>query len=368
VFSVSPFSHSYSYLYAKNQIPNTKRSNHLPIDWMIMQPIYFPFTYVADSVAENLAACFKQITVYQPLPDKLPEAMQPWVRKGILNIRVPAKEDNEEIERATQEYLNWANLHQNGAAVKAAFISEKNRAESFADHLSSSHLVAEIKDHVYGRTPSKEPLNLFRARVFLYFAQQYDRQRQSISDDLKACQDQENELMQALKKEADGLVANFTAGQAVDLVDSAAYMPTGRLDAWAQLCLKDSFDSALFVTTSRSILEEVIDRTPTIENIGCWESIPLTADASCEMDAWRDQLISDLCRIAETRWSAFKDGFTNPPEMPGADRGVSLEIYVIPDCDPRGFLRRCTGVDLNRDEKMPNSTQYHNTFIGIIET
>ena len=333
-----------------------------------MQPIYFPFTYVADSVAEVLAACFKQITVYRPLPDKLPEAMQLWVRKGILNMRVPAKENNEEIERAAEEYLSWANLHQNGSAVKAAFISVKNRAASFADHSSTSHIVAEIKDHVNGRTLSKEPLNLFRARIFLYFAQQYDQQRKSITDDLKACQDQEKKLMEALKKEADSLVADFSSGQTVDLVDFAAYMPTGRLEAWAQLCLKDSFDSALFVTTHRSILEEVIDQTSKIENVGCWESIPLSADTSCEIDAWRDQLISDLTRIAEMKWSAFEDGFTHPPEMPNAERSVSLEVYVIPDCDPRGFLRRCTGVDLNQDERIPTNTQYHNTLIGMIET
>lgn len=315
-----------------------------------------------------MAACFKQTVVYQPLPDKMPESMQSWVGKGILNIRVPVKDDTDVIEKAAAEYMNWANLHQNGSALKAAFISAQNRADAFSDHSSSSHIAAEMKDRVYGKIPSKEPLNLFRARIFLYLAQRYDWQRQSIADDVKAYRDQEKELMQALKMETDDLVADFRRMPIEDFYDYAAAMPIGRLGAWAQLALEDSVDSALFVTTSRSILEEIIDQTPTIENVCGWKSIPLSTDTSCEMDARRDQLISDLTRIAEMKWSAFEDGFKNPPEMPGVDRSVSLEVYVVPECDPRGFLRRCTGVELNQGEKLPPDTQYPNTLIGLIET
>jgi len=37
-----------------------------------MKPIYFPFTYVADSVAQALAACFGEFIVYQPLTGNIP--------------------------------------------------------------------------------------------------------------------------------------------------------------------------------------------------------------------------------------------------------------------------------------------------------
>ena len=67
-----------------------------------MKPIFFPFTYVSDSVAQALTACFGQFIVYQPLAGKIPEQMRPWVEKGILDIRVPVTEDQKELEAAVR--------------------------------------------------------------------------------------------------------------------------------------------------------------------------------------------------------------------------------------------------------------------------
>jgi hypothetical protein len=56
-----------------------------------MKPIYFPFTYVPRWVAETLAACFKQFTVYQPSGRKLPAEMQPWVEANVMEVRLPVQ-------------------------------------------------------------------------------------------------------------------------------------------------------------------------------------------------------------------------------------------------------------------------------------
>ena len=58
-----------------------------------MKPICFPSTYVSDSVAQALTACFGPFTVYQPLPGKIPEQMRSWIEKGILDIRTPITEN-----------------------------------------------------------------------------------------------------------------------------------------------------------------------------------------------------------------------------------------------------------------------------------
>ena len=76
-----------------------------------MKPICFPSTYVSDSVAQALTACFGQFIVYQPLAGKIPEQMRPWVEKGFLDIRVPLNEDQADLETVAENFLSWANIH-----------------------------------------------------------------------------------------------------------------------------------------------------------------------------------------------------------------------------------------------------------------
>ena len=57
----------------------------------MVKPIYFPYTYVPQWVAETLAACFKQFTVYQPSGRKLPSEMQPWIDANVMELRVPVQ-------------------------------------------------------------------------------------------------------------------------------------------------------------------------------------------------------------------------------------------------------------------------------------
>ena len=150
-----------------------------------MKPIFFPATYVPDSVAQALTACFGQFIVYQPLTGKIPEQMRNWVERGILDIRVPVTEDQNEIEAVVKRYLGWAELHFGGSGLKPPFLKSWKDSIPFFKDTSSSQVVADIKALHHGRPTSSAPGPLLTARLFLYFAQEFDRQNQEVVQDLK---------------------------------------------------------------------------------------------------------------------------------------------------------------------------------------
>ena len=101
-----------------------------------MKPICFPSTYVSDSVAQALTACFGQFIVYQPLAGETPLQMRPWVEKGILDLRVPVTGDEKELEAVVKNYLSWADLHFDDSGLKPPFLSTWKDAIPFFDATS----------------------------------------------------------------------------------------------------------------------------------------------------------------------------------------------------------------------------------------
>jgi predicted AlkP superfamily phosphohydrolase/phosphomutase len=74
----------------------------------MVKPIYFPYTYVPRWVAETLAACFKQFTVYQPSGRKLPAEMQPWVEANVMEVRVPVQTEDEALAKVVKDFRAFA--------------------------------------------------------------------------------------------------------------------------------------------------------------------------------------------------------------------------------------------------------------------
>ena len=127
--------------------------------------------------------------------------MRPWVEKGILDIRVPVTEDQKELEAVVKNYLSWADLHFAGSGLKPPFLQTWKDAIPFFKASSPSQVVADIKKQVHGKPASRAPEPLLAARLFLYFAQEFDRQNQEVARDLKRHRQQETELIRQLKME-----------------------------------------------------------------------------------------------------------------------------------------------------------------------
>ena len=332
-----------------------------------MKPICFPSTYVSDSVAQALTACFGQFIVYQPLAGKIPEPMRPWVEKGIMDIRVPVAEDRKELVAMVNNYLSWADLHFDGSGLKPPFLQTWKDAIPFFNASSASQVVSDIKEQIHGKPASRVPEPLLAARLFLYFAQEFDRQNQEVARDLKRHRQQETELIRQLKMEDDSLSAEFQkeAGQAPD--DSPDYMVLSRLEAWTRILLKDTDISGIFITHIPAVLQELLDKTPTAEELLHFESIPTCLTMAAELAPWRQKLMSDLAHIVEHRWSPTKERPFDQPDFPTATNTVSLSVYLAPDQMPRDFFSRCAQIQPPERQASCPGRNFKNTLIGLIE-
>jgi hypothetical protein len=332
-----------------------------------MKPIYFPFTYVADSVAQALAACFGKFIVYQPLTGNMPEQMRPWVEKGIIDVRVPVTEDQSYLEAEVENYLSWADLHFGGSGLKPLFLKVWKDSIPFFKASSSSQIVADIKKRNHGKSAVRAPEPLLAARRFLYFAQEFDRQNQEVTQDLKRHRQQETELIRQLKMEDDTLTAEFQKEEVQMPDDSAGYMVLDRLEAWSRIWLEDTDLSGIFITHIPAVLQELLDRTPTAEKLLSLESIPACTAMTAELNPWQQSLVSDLAHIVEHKWAPTTGRLSDRPGFQAAENTVSLSVYLVPDQMPRGFFSHCAQIEPpDRDASCPGG-RFKNTLIGLVE-
>jgi hypothetical protein len=332
-----------------------------------MKPIFFPATYVPDSVALALTACFGQFIVYQPLTGKIPEQMRNWAARGILDIRVPVTEDQNEIEAVVKSYLSWADLHFGGSGLKPSFLKTWKDAIPFFESSSSSQVVADIKRLLHGKPASRAPEPLFAARLFLYFAQEFDRQNQEVVRDLKRHRQQEAELIRQLKMEDDSLTTQFQKEDVQEPDDSAGYLVLDRLGAWSRFFLKDTDISGIFITHIPTVLQELLDHTPSAQKLLSIKSIPISMASTDTLAPWREQLLLDLAHVVEDKWSELPPRLPDQPSIRDAGKTVSLRVYLLPDKIPRDFFSDYAHIQPSDRNVSAADGRFKNTLIGLIE-
>ena len=332
-----------------------------------MKPICCPSTYVSNSVAQALTACFGQFIVYQPLAGETPQQMRSWVEKGILELRVPVTGDEKELKAVVKNYLSWADLHFDDSGLKPPFLSTWKDAIPFFEATSSSQVVADIKEQVRGKPACGAPEPLLAARVFLYFAQEFDRQNEEIAQDLKWHHQQEVELLRQLKMEDDTSTAGFQKKEVQITDDSADYMVLDRLEAWTRILLADTDISGIIISHIPAILQELLDKTPSAEELLHFESIPICTDRIAELAPWQQELTSNLAYIVEHKWAATTGRLPDQPRFPASEKTVSLRVYLVPDQMPRDFFSRCAQIQPSDRDASYSGGRYKNTLIGLIE-
>jgi hypothetical protein len=331
-----------------------------------MKPIYFPYTYISDPVAEAVAACFGQFTVYQPLADKLPLPMQPWVDKGVIDIRIPARGDNRELELAVANYLNWANLHTGGSGTNPASLKTFKASAPLLDASLSSQIVADVKRQINGTLTDKSSDPVLSSRIFLYFAQQFDQQSQDLDQFLEESRKKEQDLIRDLKMEEDALAAELKKepGHMPDL--NSDYLISYRLEAWTRIFLSDREPSGLFVTHSAAVLEQLLDSAPGAEKIFDFEAIPRSTATTAGLTPWQDQLISYLSDIVENKWTAASRETAAGSDIAAAENTVSLKIYLVPDQNSSQIFCRGAGIQDPEFDLTRSIAGGRNTLLGLV--
>ncbi len=332
-----------------------------------MKPVYFPFTYVSDPVAKAVSACFGQFVVYCPARETLPEQMQSWINREIMDVRTPGPENDGTLKTAVKNYLAWADLHRQDSIEKNAYLKTRLNSVPSLSEFSSSEIVADIKRKIHDRPLAKIPDPLLTARIYLYFAQEFDRQNQELTDGLNHCDQQEADLMRRLKMEVDPIAEQLynTPSRPPDPLPDD--MISDRLEAWGRIFCQEPEESGLFVTHSPAVKEYLLDQTATAAPVVHLESIPLSFAQGMEKEAWQEKLAANLTRLCGPQPTETIDDWAEQFEVTASDKTASLSIYRVPNQSPPEFFVRYTAMNRLPANRTPPKSKYEHTLIALVK-
>jgi hypothetical protein len=328
-----------------------------------MKPIYFPFTYINKPMAEALGACFRQTVVYQPSRHHVPEEMQAWVDTGLLEIRVPVSGDENNMDAALKEYGTWVSFHQGGAME---YLKRMRDKIPFFDDTFVSQIKADIQRPSSQSRMQKKAEVLVHARLFLQAAQEFDRQQHEINREMKIFEVMESDLIKGLTGEDETSISQAAEPAGLVKDDPGLYMAAERLKAWNYLRQQDPGAAGLYITGSRSVFDELIDRLPEVLPAMRFDTIPVYEKKTEQFMNWQDHLLESLKLLPDV-WPAPINGIEEPPMVSRADKVVSLQIYIIPGEFSHNLFTDRIGNGSFQTDAQPEKMKFKNTLIGLIE-
>jgi len=338
-----------------------------------MKPIYFPFTYISNPVAEALHTCFGKTIVYQPSSKTIPEEIHKLAERGMLDIRNPVKRDEEKLSAILKEYHAWANLHQGSRGLQLDFFKAGRNKIPFFDDTSASQIKADIKNITGEITAGKEPDPVFNARIFLSIAQNFDMQNDKIVQDMASFETDRMNLIKSLKGEEEtspsmpGYGDEFKTG---NLADYDHLIPE-RIAAWALLKCCDPMQcgdemSGLFVTSSRQAIDYLLEKTPETEIVFSFDAIPMVKNQVENPAKWPKDLMKYLEIVAESSRPLKCDHFTMVPDALKCETKISLSLYLVPGVLPLEYFSGFSRFDSTCVEIEKDRVKFKNTLIGHI--
>ncbi|GBC59329.1 hypothetical protein DENIS_0268 [Desulfonema ishimotonii] len=305
-----------------------------------MTPAYFPFTCISPAAAAVLAACFKRITVYQPLDAQIPDALRAQAESGLLDMRTPVTADGEKLKALIRDYRAWAEIHQ-GSPLP--FLKTRP-ATPFFDDFSAHQIRSDIRKKDAGQETAPEaPDLLFNARLFLSITREFDMQQWELADGLTALADMEKKLLQDLRGEIITDDIGLGGQPATAKEDTGAHMTAERLTAWAHLALCDPALSDRFVTDSRAVFEIITEQFPDTETVLRSVAVPPASPQ------WQAALAACLDQAGEAADLATPDG---------GQPVAALTVIRVPQ-PPRAFLNALTG------QKKPDRAAGHTLVVCL---
>ncbi|MCK5419939.1 MAG: hypothetical protein KAI93_15555, partial [Desulfobacterales bacterium] len=310
---------------------------------------------------------FQRFIVYQPSGKKVPDEMQSWVETNVMEVRVPDQTDDQMIEKVVKDFRSFASLHYDSKNLKTAALLGQHGAIPFFSETSTSRIVSDLKTG--GSSDSAETGSdpLFCARVFLGFAQDFDRQGDELNQGLDVHAQQSFELLKTLKGETEIDSAAIPLATESEVDDPGEYMALARLQAWALLFQKDPVGSGLFVTSSKSVFNQLMARVPATEKIFQSAGLPADKNKDQAFNAWRDSFLKHLNGLSETHWSASKEIGVDLPLKNDGGTDFKLTLYLVPGQIPGDFFAQYLEAR-HPPKKQPNQkAKFKNTLVGLVE-
>jgi hypothetical protein len=330
-----------------------------------MKPIFFPFTFISESTAEALTSCFRRIVVYQACHQTLPEQMLRWAQAGILEVRIPIDDGDDKLFRVVKDFKIWAQFHQGGMME---YLKVRGPSIPFFDDTWVSQIRSAIKKGALPWSENERPDPAFLSRLFLYVAQEYDEQNFGLRKDLEGLSEMEQQLMQNLK----GELNNFEkAAQGEPAEDPGSYMPTERIAAWTRLLASDRLQqgediSALFITNSKAVFEQLAESTPEAKSLSGIKHIPVLGQRNEDLGRWQERLSESLGAVVNEPYSGEPPELPAPPSGPEGSQKISLSFLWAIGETPSEFFSRIGGLSINDEMIQVQRKKCPNTLIGLV--
>ncbi len=299
----------------------------------------------------------------QPSGFNISGDMEKWVESGLLEMRLPARDDDDRLEVMLADYRVWANLHQRG---QRAYLNPLMDEVPFFNDTSVSQIVKAIKENLQDGVFRNCSDPLFSAKAFLLIAQEFDRQQWEVNQGIKSFEKKEHDLMKNLKGKNDDGDARPLSDATLWADNAMSYMVEERLRAWARLffnniSLDDQEITALFITSSRLTSEYLLEKFPDAERIFEFDSLPISNLKSDKIEGWHKYLIDTLDNLAKSRWSSSSNVVIQGPDQKGCGEKMALSLDIIPETSPIDFVSSLfpsdpTGMVKNRIEPEFNHT------------
>ena len=314
----------------------------------MMKPIYFPFTYIPETIAKPLSQFLGRIIVLQPVLNNQPRALRRLAENGCIDTYVPYVEDEDRLISCLKEFTQWGRLHQG---------DEASLKDIFKNGFSSQPFTAQIRTDILKdqENDSFDPDPVFLSRLFLLVAQDLDSQQSEVDRELASSIDDEQVLFTSMtgeEKILDPLKKRLFKN------DYGTYMIGPRMAAWFQLMKNAVPESAFFVTNSPAVIAEMADHITDLEMIFSVKGV------SCDQpEAVINEFAQCLTHLSTTPWSG-PDQMSLPDFNCEADQKLNFKLYLLPGVDP---VDACNFFSKGKILSKQHERSWLNSLIGFFE-
>lgn len=315
--------------------------------------IYFPFTYISDSLASSLYACVGKTVVYQPTRLNIPLNMKNIEKQDIIEIRHPLQQDDDNIAAIFREYKHYADLYDKQGVSALKYHS---REIPFFSSTSPHKVRDEIQGYLKKKAAQESSPGI-TSRIFLQLAQEFDQAGEEMEKGLQTIELREKALVSELKGEITDRTPETT-----DSDDIGGYLPKDRLTSWTTLMQNDPDLPALFVTSSQAVWDDFRDQLSDAEMIYDHHEIKINPDHA---DQGRSDLTSYIHAIHGKPWP--QTGLEKPGLSSAADgKKLRFSLLIVPHTNPYScFTSLYKGSGAEHRKNKPD-TDYQHTCIALV--
>jgi hypothetical protein len=336
-----------------------------------MKPIYFPFTFISEPMLKDISIFFPQTIIYQPSSEKIPEYLKKSADEGLLEIHAPFGGDEKRFDSIVREYRQWVEHHRGSETTffKTRIFDniDIETIPMYSDN-STSRIKYNIKKGEMENQP-KKPDEEFTARLFLLIAQEFDIQQYEFKKDLQYFQIMENNFFSNIRDDDEFSETNMKNLNSV-IVDDVGSNKTGqRLSAWLKIfehdpVAPDEFGSGLFITSSHSVLEYIMELCPESELVLSTGPVSVNDQNPEKIKEFQKILKENLQRLSENQ---FEKDLTPFPHTTAINNVFAvLNIFCL---SRKSLLTLFEETVKQPDDVLQDTSalNFQKTFIGIVE-